>query len=59
MLKYNIGGTGTYIMPVGSATAYNPFNLNWSASPGITRVDIKYVPSTVSIGAGLPTTVFG
>ena len=50
----NIGGSGTFTYPIGSATAYNPSSFVWSATPGITSYALRYVATTATIGSGLP-----
>lgn len=59
VLQRTIGAAGTYSFPLGSATAYNPASVVWSAAPGVTRLDARYIASTASTGTGLPLSMGG
>jgi len=50
----NIGGSGTFDCPIGSASDFNPSSFAWSAAPGITAFSIRYINSTAGSGSGLP-----
>lgn len=57
-MKQSISTARSYLFPIGSATAYNPVTFNWTAAPGITRLDGSYTGSNASGTSGLPFTVF-
>lgn len=59
LFKRTVSGAATYAFPLGSATAYNPASVVWSAAPGVTRLDGSYTPSTASVGSGLPVAISG
>ena len=50
----NIGGSGTFDCPIGSASDFNPSSFIWSDAPGITAFSIRYISSTATAGSGLP-----
>ncbi|MFN9115092.1 MAG: putative Ig domain-containing protein, partial [Bacteroidota bacterium] len=56
LVRQTISGAATYNFPVGSSSAYNPASITWSAPPGVTQLDVRYIASTAST-TGLPVTL--
>jgi hypothetical protein len=56
-LRRTIGSGGAYTFPLGSSTNYNPAVVTWGGTPGVTRLDARFIVGAPSNATGLSVLV--
>ncbi|MBK8486757.1 MAG: T9SS type A sorting domain-containing protein [Bacteroidetes bacterium] len=54
-----IGGSGTYLFPLGSAAGYDQATMTWSSSPGATQISSNFNSTPLINPTGLTSTIYG
>jgi len=56
-LRRTIGGAAAYTFPMGTLTHYNPATVSWAGTPGVTRLDARFISGPPSNSTGLTVLV--